>query len=122
MNGEVTVERLERGLAILAYCMELDGPIVAPLFEKLELELASLRAREDTVARAKSLLPNFATSSVPLLAAPQPAAPLPRYVERNADGGLAFRERTDSLAALLCRPIRRRLNFVAHIVRHWSKP
>lgn len=34
--SEVTVERLERALAICAYCVVLDGPAVLPLFERVE--------------------------------------------------------------------------------------
>lgn len=51
--SEVTVERLERGLVLLAYFMSLDGPVYAPLFEKLERERETLRSREDTASRAK---------------------------------------------------------------------
>jgi hypothetical protein len=54
--GVVTIERVERGLAVLAYMMSLDGPVYAPLFEKLEKELEMLRNNEDTAARAKRLL------------------------------------------------------------------
>ena len=57
--SDVTIERLERGFVLLAYLMSLDGPVHAPLFEKLERELESLRAREDTVTRAKRLLENL---------------------------------------------------------------
>jgi hypothetical protein len=35
-DNAVTVARLERGLALLAYLIELEGPVYAPLFEKLE--------------------------------------------------------------------------------------
>jgi hypothetical protein len=70
MSEPVTIERLERALALCAYLMELYGPDV-PLFERLERVLVSLRARENTAARAKSLLASFAaTSSVPLLTGP----------------------------------------------------
>jgi hypothetical protein len=34
--SDVNVERLEHALAFLAYLIELDGPVYAPLFEKLE--------------------------------------------------------------------------------------
>jgi len=54
--GEVTIERLERGLALLAYIMMRDGPVVAPLYERLEQELEALRRQQDIVARAKRLL------------------------------------------------------------------
>lgn len=59
MSEPVTIDRLERGLAILAYVMSLDGPVCAPLFEKLERELAAMRQTQDTVDRAKRLLENL---------------------------------------------------------------
>jgi hypothetical protein len=55
----VTIERLERGLAIAAYVVMLDGPIAVPLFEKLERELAVMRADQDAVARAARLLESY---------------------------------------------------------------
>jgi hypothetical protein len=54
--SEVTIERLERALALCAYLVVLDGPKTAPLFERMERELESLRARDNTVARAQRLL------------------------------------------------------------------
>jgi hypothetical protein len=51
--SEVTVERLERGLAICAYCVVRDGPVVVPLFERLERELAAMRQTQDIMERAK---------------------------------------------------------------------
>jgi hypothetical protein len=59
MSEPVTIERLERALALCAYIMVLDGPVVAPLFEKLERELETMRRQQDTVARAKRLLENL---------------------------------------------------------------
>ena len=59
MSEPVTIERLEGGLAVLAYIMSLDGPVYAPLFEKLEREREAMRSREDTVARAKRLLETY---------------------------------------------------------------
>lgn len=55
----VTIERLERGLAIAAYLVVLDGPVMAPVFEKLELELQAARASQDTVGRARQLLETY---------------------------------------------------------------
>lgn len=55
----VTIERLERALAIAAYVVTLDGPIAAPLFNRLERELATARAAGDTVARAKALIESY---------------------------------------------------------------
>jgi hypothetical protein len=57
--SEVTIERLERGLAICAYCVVRDGPVVVPLFERLERELAAMRQTHDTVERAKRLLESY---------------------------------------------------------------
>lgn len=59
MSEPVTIERLERGLAILAYIMSLDGAVYAPLFERLERELAAMRQTQDTVGRAKRLLETY---------------------------------------------------------------
>jgi hypothetical protein len=52
----VTIERLERGLALAARVVMLDGPIAVPLFERLERELAAMRADQDAIGRAKRLL------------------------------------------------------------------
>jgi hypothetical protein len=59
VTAPVTIERLERGLALLAYMVVLDGPVLAPLFDKLERELALMRAGQDTVSRAKALLETY---------------------------------------------------------------
>lgn len=69
----VTIARLERALALAAYLVVLDGPKRAPLFERLERDLAMLRQQEDTVARAKRLLENYAGTTEPRAIAP-PAA------------------------------------------------
>jgi hypothetical protein len=69
MSEPVTIERLERALAICAYIIELDGPKVVPLFERLERELAAMRQAEDTVGRAKRLLESY-SSPHPLSLAP----------------------------------------------------
>jgi hypothetical protein len=58
----VTIERLERALAIAAYVVVLDGPVAAPLFNRLERELATARAAGDTVARARALLDTYRTA------------------------------------------------------------
>ena len=55
----VTLERLEHGLAVAAYIVTLDGPIAAPIFERLERELATMRADQDTVNRARQLLDSY---------------------------------------------------------------
>jgi hypothetical protein len=55
----VTIERLERALAFCAYCVVRDGPVVVPLFERLERELAAMRQTQDTMGRAKRLLESY---------------------------------------------------------------
>lgn len=55
----VTIERLERALAIAAYVVVLDGPVAAPLFDRLERELATARAANNTVDRARALLESY---------------------------------------------------------------
>lgn len=58
----ITIDRLERALALAAYIVVLDGPIAAPLFDRLERELAAARATQDTVARAQALLESYRTA------------------------------------------------------------
>jgi len=58
----VTLERLERGLVVTAYLMERHGLDLAPIFEKLEGELAAMRAGQDAVGRAKRLLDSYRTA------------------------------------------------------------
>jgi len=55
----LTIERLECALAAVAYMLILDGPVLAPLYEKLERELAVMRADQDTIGRAKKLLESY---------------------------------------------------------------
>jgi hypothetical protein len=59
MTEPVTIERIERGLAVLAYLMSRDGPVLAPLFERLERELSMMRQTQDTMGRAKRLLESY---------------------------------------------------------------
>ena len=59
MSEAVTIERLERGLAFAAYLVVQDGPVAIPLFERLERELETMRARQDTVGRAQRLLESY---------------------------------------------------------------
>jgi hypothetical protein len=55
----VSIERLERALAIAAYVVTVDGPIATPLFNRLERELAKARATNDSVARARALVESY---------------------------------------------------------------
>ena len=59
----VTLERLLRAQAAVAYCMMLDGPIYAPVFERIEREISALRASEDAMSRARRVLEGHATLS-----------------------------------------------------------
>jgi hypothetical protein len=58
-QAPITIERVERGLSILAYLIERDGPVYVPHYEKLERELEALRRQEGTIARARRRLENF---------------------------------------------------------------
>lgn len=60
----VTIERLERALAIAAYVVVLDGPVAAPLFNRLERELEKARATDDSVSRARALLERYQTRMI----------------------------------------------------------
>jgi hypothetical protein len=53
---DVTLVRLERALAAISYAILLDGPIYAPFMERLEREIAAMRAKEDAVSRARQYL------------------------------------------------------------------
>jgi hypothetical protein len=56
LDGEpVTLDRLERGLALMAYLVALDGEVLVPLFEKLERDLEAMRSNQDTITRARKL-------------------------------------------------------------------
>src|SRR4051794_18689479 len=49
----VTVERIERGLSLLAYFIERDGDVLVPLYEKLERELEDRKRTNAAMARAR---------------------------------------------------------------------
>ena len=55
----LTAERLERALVLLAYCIELDGDVHLPTYEKLETELAELKEREAIKYRARKRLESY---------------------------------------------------------------
>jgi hypothetical protein len=59
MSEPVTIERVERALALCAYLVVLDGPVAIPWFERVERELAAMRAQQATVERAKRLLESY---------------------------------------------------------------
>jgi hypothetical protein len=52
----VTVERLERALVTMAYIVIRHGPAAAPLLDRIEQEIATLRSRQAPVDRARRLL------------------------------------------------------------------
>ena len=52
----LTLERLLRARAAIAYAMTLDGAVYAPVFERLEREIAAMRAADDVMARARRCL------------------------------------------------------------------
>ena len=53
------IQRVERALLVLAYCIELDGDVYIPMYEKFETELEDLRQKENTKARAQRLLQSY---------------------------------------------------------------
>lgn len=62
---EVTLERLERARAAVAYAMTLDGAVYSPIFERLESEIAARHAADDIMARAKRCLDDYAATATP---------------------------------------------------------
>ncbi len=57
----VTIERLEQGLAQLAFYVTTfpNGDVYLPLFSKLETELQDKRRQEDTLDRARRMVANY---------------------------------------------------------------
>ncbi len=56
------IERIERALVLLAYFIELDGDVHVPMYEKFETELEELKKKEDTKARARRRLVDYAVA------------------------------------------------------------
>lgn len=56
------IQRLERALLLLAWCIELDGDVHVPLYEKFEAELAEARAITDVRTRASARLAAYRRS------------------------------------------------------------
>lgn len=79
----VTVERLERALALCAYLVERDGLRLVPLFERLERELAAMRQTDSTMDRVKRLLASY-SGQYPLLS----LAPPIDHVEEGPSTGV----------------------------------
>ena len=64
-HEEVTLERLKRARAAIAYAMTLDGAVYGPIFERLEREIAA-RRRPTTSWRAPSdALMDYAAAATP---------------------------------------------------------
>ena len=64
-HENVTLERLERARAAIAYAMTLDGAVYGPIFERLEREIAARRMADDVMARAQRCLQDYAAASTP---------------------------------------------------------
>ena len=64
-HEDVTLERLERARAAIAYAMALDGAVYAPIFERLEREIAARRMADDVMARAQRCLQDYAAAATP---------------------------------------------------------
>jgi hypothetical protein len=64
-HDEVTLERLMRARAAIAYAMTLDGAVYSPIFERLDSEIATRRAADDIMARAQRCLVDYAASATP---------------------------------------------------------
>jgi len=62
---DVTLERLERARAAIAYAMTLDGAVYGPIFERLELEIAVRRMADDIMARDQRCLQDYAAAATP---------------------------------------------------------
>lgn len=62
-SDDVTLERLERARAAIAYAMTLDGAVYGPIFERLEREIAARRTTDDVMARARACLVDYATAA-----------------------------------------------------------
>ena len=64
-HEEVTLERLERARAAIAYAMTLDGAVYGPIFERLDREIAARRTADDVMARAQRCLVDYAAAAMP---------------------------------------------------------
>ena len=64
-HEDVTLERLERARAAIAYAMTLDGAVYGPIFERLEREIAACRMADDVMARAQRCLQDYAAAAAP---------------------------------------------------------
>jgi hypothetical protein len=54
--------RIERALVMLAYCIELDGDVHVPMYERFETALAEMRSKADVRQRARQRLTAFAAA------------------------------------------------------------
>lgn len=53
MQDGFTEEWLLDAIRTVSFCIVEDGPVYAPILERLERELDTIRARQDAVARAR---------------------------------------------------------------------
>lgn len=63
--GEVTLERLEQGVADAAFIVQTFGPEYVGIFDRLERDLNEFRMRQDPVVRARAWLARDAAKSAP---------------------------------------------------------
>lgn len=68
-DEEITLERLLRAQTVVAYLMARDGPVYAPYFERLEREIAAVRAAADVMERARRFLEGLEITPPPQLPA-----------------------------------------------------
>jgi hypothetical protein len=56
---QLFLRRLKRARAAISYAILLDGPVYAPVLDRLEREIAAMRTNEDVVARARQYFERF---------------------------------------------------------------
>jgi hypothetical protein len=62
-HTDVTPERIERGLVLLAHVIAMHGDAYVPLFDRLEQELHLCRRRQDTMSRAQEIVRNYTSGN-----------------------------------------------------------
>lgn len=60
VEGQCTIARIERALAVLAYLIELDGDVHLKMYERLEEDLEDLTRGEAVKDRARRRLRAYA--------------------------------------------------------------
>lgn len=69
-DGLITLERLERALALVSWMILEDGPAMAPYLERLEREIEQVRRQNDVVARARRYLTKYGSKYLAVTAKP----------------------------------------------------